>query len=78
MTPIEQRAIKVLYRCTFLPGSFDKKIVATWYGWLETQPGREMSEKGKRLLWKLVYKYRRQIPDDSLILHALAEGALKS
>jgi hypothetical protein len=61
MTAFEQEAVRVLSLCSFLPSSFDKRLVRRWAESLETQPRRPMTEKGKAYLWRLVWKYRRQI-----------------
>jgi len=58
MTPAEIAIAKSLLRCTFLPGSFDKRFVRQLPGWFD----RPMTEKGRALMVKLLYKYRRQIP----------------
>ena len=56
---IEQRVAFALNRCSFLPGSFDKKFVHQLDKWKD----REMTEKGRAKMIELLTKYRRQVPN---------------
>ena len=67
MTGREKQGIKALSNCTFLPGSFEKRIAGVWHGKLESAPHKRMTDKGKACLWELVYRFRRQIADTELI-----------
>lgn len=57
-----QLEIKIANRlkaCSFLPGTFDKMFVKK----INTNPHYEMTEKGRLFMFRLLIKYRRQIPD---------------
>lgn len=70
MTRTEIRAVNALSLCSFLPGSFDKRIVRLWGEAARERPKRPMSEKGRAFMWRLVWKYRRQILDEELVAAA--------
>ena len=59
MTAMDKRGIKALAGCTFLPGEFNKRFAGDlewarqFTGWI--------SEKQRACLWRLIYRYRRQI-----------------
>lgn len=55
LSPLELRMRDALARCTFLPGSFDKRFVRTIAG------ATALTEKQRALFHKLFYRYRRQI-----------------
>jgi hypothetical protein len=57
MTSDEWKMACDLSRCSFLPGSFDKRFAKQLVNWKD----REMTEKGREMLKKLHHKYRRQI-----------------
>jgi hypothetical protein len=59
MTTVEKKITASLQRCSFLPGSFDKRFVNQLDNWTD----REMTAKGRETLFKLYVKYRRQIKD---------------
>lgn len=67
MSEIERAAVAGLCRCTFLPTTWDKRFVRALAQHDSTKP---LSEKQQEWLWKLVWKYRRQIEDTVLIRHA--------
>lgn len=71
MTSIEVRCARALSTCSFLPGCFDKR----WVKQLPKWQNREMTEKGRALLLKLVQKYRRQIPNH-LYLYTNLKGQM--
>jgi hypothetical protein len=59
MTPNERRAAKALAGATILPGSFDKRFCRN----IAAYPAdHALSEKQAALLWKMVHRYRRQLP----------------
>jgi hypothetical protein len=70
MTDLECKAIDALAGCTFLPGSFDKRIARQWHDMAKRDPLKPMTVKGRACLWRLVWKYRRQIGDTALIEYA--------
>lgn len=57
MTDEERDMANALLKCTFQPASFDKSWVKQLPNWSD----REMTPKGKEMLKKLYYKYRKQI-----------------
>lgn len=67
MTDIERAAVAGLWRCTFLPGTWDKRFSRAL---AKRDASKPLSEKQQEWLWKLVWKYRRQIPEQRVILHA--------
>lgn len=69
MTPIQIKALSLLSGCTFLPGSFDKRFVRDLSS-LPDKEAKELTDKQKRYLWKLVYKYRKQHDDKWFTVHA--------
>jgi hypothetical protein len=70
MEDIEYKAIKSLAACTFLPGTFDKRIARQWSEMADRDREKPMTKKGRRFLWVLVWKYRRQIGDDEVLDYA--------
>lgn len=57
MTQTERDIAYALNRCTFLPGSFDKKFVHQLDKWHD----KEMTDKGRAYMMRLLDKYKRQI-----------------
>jgi hypothetical protein len=60
MTPEQLRAITLLSRCTFLPGSYDKRFVRSMRQMSEAPEPIPLTEKQDALLWVMVHRYRRQ------------------
>lgn len=54
----ERIAIENLARCTFLPGSWNKRFAK---GLVALPENHALTVKQRECLWKLVYRYRRQI-----------------
>lgn len=50
-----------LSRCTFLPGSYDKRFVRDMHAIAENKPEQELTEKQDAYLRTLMHRYRRQI-----------------
>jgi hypothetical protein len=74
MTELEQRAARALAACRFSPATFDKRF-ARWIGRVvETEPERELTERGRACLWRKVWRYRRQILDSELLVTAKMGG----
>lgn len=69
MTEREHYAANQLARCSFQPGSFEKRF-AKQIKAKAVSDNPEITEKGRACLWRLVYRYRRQIPDERLIAEA--------
>ena len=60
----EQVAIcTALGHCRFLPGTFDKRFSSKVAGIAELHPDQELTEKQIEWMYKLLYKYRKQIPN---------------
>lgn len=59
MTLEEKILANELMKCSFLPGSFDKKFVKQLPNWYS----KPMTQKGKKTLVDLFHKYKRQISD---------------
>lgn len=58
------RMVRALESCTFLPGSWDKRFVQDVSG----KPDSAMTSKQKASVLQLVYKYRRQLSVEIIIL----------
>ncbi len=59
MTQAEIDIAIALQLVTYLPGSFDKRFARNLKNW----KNRDMTEKGRAYMMKLLDKYRRQIPN---------------
>jgi hypothetical protein len=64
MTDDERAAVAGLWRCTFLPGSWDKRFARAL---AQRDASKPLSDKQRDWLWRLVWKYRRQIPDARIV-----------
>lgn len=64
MTEMEYKAVKALANCRFLPGTFEKRIARQWAEKAAKDLLAPMTDKGRACLWRLVWKYRKQIDDD--------------
>lgn len=62
MTQDEIQIATNLYACTMLPGTFDKRFVTDMYFRSKQQEPKPLSDKQNEILYRLVYKYRKQIP----------------
>lgn len=68
MNESEELGWRALKRCSFLPGSFDKRWVKN------ADPEKAMTKEGRTFMLKLLMKYRRQIPGwNELINNILKE-----
>lgn len=65
LTELEVEAIKLLTPCTFPVASFDKRMANTLFHKIDGRNGaplsREITERQAIQIWRLVYRYRRQI-----------------
>lgn len=66
MTINEISAVNALYACRFQAGSYDKGFVRDLASTNEPTE-RELSERQRNYLWKLVYRYRAQHEDKELL-----------
>ena len=69
MTDEEARASLALGACSFSVGTFDKRFARGLSGSARTK--REITDKQAAVLWRLVYRYRRQIPEDAIVDFAM-------
>jgi len=65
MTPEERSAIQILRRCTFVPGSWDKRFVRDMAAKLDAELEHEentvnLSERQHECLVSKIHRYRRQ------------------
>lgn len=70
MTDRERYAARCLARCTFRIASYNKRF-ARAMGAIANEDDGALTQNQRNNLWRLVYRYRRQIPDDELIAEAL-------
>lgn len=63
MTEQQQRWIAELSRCTFLPGSYDKRFVRNLAAY---SPDRELTPRQANALHQMAYRYRRQRGDPTM------------
>lgn len=61
MTPEEIKTALALRKCTFLPGSYEKRFVASMASIAECNSTIELSEKQKAYLAKVKHRYRKQL-----------------
>jgi hypothetical protein len=74
MTLIEIEGCKELSQCTFLPGTPHKRF-AKDMGYVVTHSEEPLISAGQaRQLWRLVYRYRRQIGSSDLVQHAKVQN----
>lgn len=53
--------ISALRKCTFLPGSYDKRFVRDVGSCLDNMPEKELTERQVTYIKTLYHKYRKQI-----------------
>lgn len=63
MTPDEQEAVQSLDNCRLLPGIWDKRFIRSLARQLEARPERSLTEKQLSQLARMVWRYRRQLPE---------------
>ena len=51
-----------LHSCTMLPGTFDKRFASDMYYRSKQEEPKPITDKQNEILYRLVYKYRKQIP----------------
>jgi hypothetical protein len=61
MTPDQIERAKALAKCTFWPGSRDKRFMKAMAFRAEHDPGLELTEKQVKYMTDLIHKYRRQL-----------------
>jgi hypothetical protein len=73
MTPAERQIALALARCTFLPGSWQKRFARDMAAMATHAPDHPLSERQTAWLIRLAHTYRRQLPT-SVIAAALDEA----
>ncbi len=63
MTEDQILIIESLNTCKLLPGSWNKRFIKSIVGIFKTEPNKVLSEQQNEWLYRLVYTYRRQIPE---------------
>jgi hypothetical protein len=64
ITDRERAAIEALYSCRMLPGSYEKRFSRDMAAVAQSDTA-EMTDGQRRYLWRLVYRFRRQIGEGS-------------
>lgn len=72
MTDLEVKGCRALARCTFLPGTPHKRFARDMGATAENMAEPAISAAQARQLWRLVWRYRRQIGEKGLVIHAQA------
>lgn len=62
MTIDQQEICLALGNVRYLPASFDKRFGQNLHGIASTDPTKELSEKQNEWMYRLLYKYRKQLP----------------
>lgn len=62
MTTEQIEICKALGKVRYLPASFDKRFGNNLCSLSFTQPEKELSEKQNEWMYRLLYKYRKQLP----------------
>ncbi len=70
MSPDYATLAKALARCTFVPGSWDKRFVERIDRARYDESARGLSPRQEESLRRLVQKYHRQLPADVVALAA--------
>jgi hypothetical protein len=70
MTELEIKAAFELSGCTFIPGIAAKRLARQWAAKAKDRPHEPMTPQGRRMLFLLCYRYRRQIDDDEVLSEA--------
>ena len=63
MTEAEIEIAKSFDRVTFPPATWDKRFARQWCNQATSGPGYDLTEKQSEWIYRLLYKYRKQIPD---------------
>lgn len=62
MTPEQINISKGLGTVTTLSGGFDKRFMSNISAIAENTPDKEITDKQNEWMYRLLYKYRRQLP----------------
>lgn len=63
MTEDQLKICKALGEVSYLPASFDKRFGNNLCGIAQLTPDKELSDKQVEWMFRLLYKYRRQLPN---------------
>jgi len=69
MTESQMNMVLDLHRCTFLPGSFEKRFVKSLFNSMARIENKPLTEKQSRYLAQTFHKYRKQIGIQDHNLH---------
>jgi len=61
MTEEQKEICLALGKPTYLPGSFDKRFAHNLSSLAQHQPEKELTEKQNEWMFRLLYKYRKQL-----------------
>ena len=62
MTPDQIEIATSLSNCKLPFGSFDKNFIGDMHHFAKFKPSKDLSEKQNEMLFRLLYKYRNQLP----------------
>ncbi len=62
MTNDELHICRALGNVNYLPASFDKRFGNNLSNIANTEPHKELTESQREWMYRLLYKYRRQLP----------------
>lgn len=62
MTEEQKYICMQLGNVSYLPASFDKRFAKNLSSLVQTQPEKELTEKQIEWMYRLLYKYRKQLP----------------
>lgn len=62
MTPEQIEICVMLGGANYLPASFDKRFAHNLFRLATAAPHKELTEKQNEWMYRLLYKYRRQMP----------------
>lgn len=63
MSPDEIKIARSFSRITFAPATFNKRFALNMNSLAETNPDQEITEKQREWMYRILYTFRRQVPD---------------
>lgn len=63
MTEDQKQICTALGKVSYLPASFDKRFGNNLHGIAQMTPEKELTEKQNEWMFRLLYKYRNQLPE---------------
>jgi hypothetical protein len=73
MTPDEIRIVDALARCSFVPGTTQKRFMRQLVG---RERSRSLSDRQRAYLWAIAWSWRRQLPADLVALARKSSGGI--